>query len=282
MKIGILVDHFPIIGKGWWGYIKNVGKLRRYLKVNKYDVVHSHYSLSAMVSSLAGARPHVVSLMGSDIYAVCLMKQAIRVFDRFTWDACIVKSEDNRKKLGLKIISIIPNGVDLELFYPMEKAEARKIVKWEEGKKIILFAADPSRPEKNHPLAMEAMSRLDMPNAELKVVYGVPHSSMNCYLNAADLLLLTSSWEGSPNVVKEAMACNRSVVSTDVGDVRRLFGEEPGYFLSSSHPDQIAANIRTSLSYMGRIHGRKQIQDLGLDDNSVARKLVVLYESVLV
>ena len=67
VKAGIELEYFLIKGKGIKGYFKSIFTLRKHLKNNTYDIVHVHYSLSAIVASLAGAKPLIVSLMGSDV-----------------------------------------------------------------------------------------------------------------------------------------------------------------------------------------------------------------------
>ena len=83
MSAGIDVDNFLIVGKGFKGYLQNIPKLKTHLKNKKYDVVHAHYSLTAFVASLAGARPLVVSLMGSDVHNTKLNNLIIKLFNHF-------------------------------------------------------------------------------------------------------------------------------------------------------------------------------------------------------
>ena len=151
------------------------------------------------------------------------------------------------------------------------------------NKKTVLFLADPDRESKNFPLAQEAFNFFDPANAELKVLYGISQQNVPQTLNAADVILLTSKWEGSPNVVKEAMACNCPVVATDVGDVAWLFGKEPGHFLTGFDPRDVSEKIRAALTFcenVGRTNGRKRIMELGLDAETVARRIIEVYETV--
>ena len=104
---------------------------------------------------------------------------------------------------------------------------------------------------------------------------------MPLYLNAASLLLLTSKWEGSPNIVKEAMACNIPVVSTKVGDIEYLFENTQGYYYTDSDADKLAEKINYVLNNDIKPNGRQRIIDLKLDSESVANKLIQLYQEVL-
>ena len=129
---GVTVDYFLIKGKGIRGYLKNVKPLRKYLLEHKYDAIHAHYSLSAFVASLAGAKPLVVSLMGSDVKAAGWYKFIIRLFALFGgWTSIIVKSNDMYRSLGIKRAIIIPNGVNLERFQPMSKSDCQKRLGWD-------------------------------------------------------------------------------------------------------------------------------------------------------
>src|SRR4030042_4531165 len=101
------------------------------------------------------------------------------------------------------------------------------------------------------------------------------------YLNAADVLLLTSFHEGSPNVIKEAMACNCPVVSTDVGDVRWVVGNTSGYYISSFDPGELAEKIKLAIVFREKhrqTNGRDRISELGLDSETVAKKIIDVYK----
>ena len=128
-------------------------------------------------------------------------------------------------------VSIVPNGVNLSVFKPLSKIDSIHKLGWDINKTHVLFAASPTRFEKNYPLAVNAINLLNDSNIQFHHLSGVEHGEIATILNASDVVLLTSLREGSPNIVKEAMACNRPVVATKVGDVAWLFGNEPGYFL---------------------------------------------------
>lgn len=274
------VDVFKINGRGIIGYLCYVPKLRKHARESMPDVIHAHYSLSGITAWLSGVKPLVTSLMGSDVKGLKIFRLVIRFFASNLWNATIVKSQDMKTSLGFEFAKVIPNGVDLDRFKPMDKQACRVKLGWTGLMEIILFAADPKRSEKNFLLAEEAISELNCQGITLKVVYGADHDVMPTYLNAADLLVLTSKWEGSPNVVKEAMACNLPVVSTDVGDVAELFGESRMYRVSKAEPKLLASAIRDVLDSSEMPRGRERIEELGLDSASVADKLVSIYENV--
>ncbi len=224
-KEGILLEYFTIQGKGFLGYLKNIKKLKEVLKKNDFDIIHSHYSLSSFVASLAGGKNHVVSLMGSDVNSGFVFRRLIKVFNLFFWKKCFVKSEQMKQKIGLKDVEVVPNGVDIDKFKSLSKSKCQKELGWIENRKHIFFPANPERKGKNFKLAELAVKLLNDDQVELHSISNVPHEKMAVLFNAADSVLFTSISEGSPNVIKEAMACNCPIISTNVGDVGWVIGE---------------------------------------------------------
>ncbi|MBN2863651.1 MAG: glycosyltransferase [Bacteroidales bacterium] len=282
IKAGISISYYPI-KSGFSGYMRSVAGIRKAYRQGKYDLAHAHYGLSGFAAAFAGCSPLVVSLMGSDIYFSRLLRLAAFFFYRYRWDLTIVKSQQMKEKAGLKKAIIVPNGVNLERFVPMEKSEARKHLDLRTNNKIILFIADPGRHEKNHELAEKASGLLEN-EAELICINSVPNVEIPYYLNASDVLLLTSRWEGSVNVIKEAMSCCTPVVSTRAGDAEWLLGNLPGHFLCSPDESDIAEKLRLAITYkehFGKTRGRQRIKELKLDSVSVSNSLALIYKEVM-
>jgi glycosyltransferase involved in cell wall biosynthesis len=211
-----------------------------------------------------------------------MYKLLICFFARFFhWKAIIVKSQDMYDDLQIKRAMIVPNGVDLDLFKPMDKTMCRQGLGWDVEKKSVLFPANPSRPEKDFVLAKESVDLLDR-EVKIHVFEQVEHQRTPLFFNAADVVLLTSKWEGSPNVIKEALACGCPIVSTDVGDVReRMAGVEGCYVAITREPKELAELIQKALLFKGRTKGRDRIVADGLDNRQVAKRLVEIYERAL-
>jgi teichuronic acid biosynthesis glycosyltransferase TuaC len=283
LRAGIDVKFFKIKGLWFQGYFRNIFLFRTFLKNNANNIVHAHYALSSYVAALAGAKPLVVSLMGSDVHSGFYYKYLNKFFNHFFWAACILKSEKMKDVLKIKNSILIPNGVDLQMFNFHDKNDAREKLGLDKQKKYILFASDPARKEKNFSLSNLAIEQFNK-KVELLIVNDKTHEELNLYYNAVDVMLLTSRHEGSPNVVKEAMACNCPVVSTDVGDVSWLFGNEPGYFITTFDPINVAEKLKYAIEFRekyGQTNGRERIIELGLDSETVAGKIIEVYKKVL-
>jgi glycosyltransferase involved in cell wall biosynthesis len=273
----LLIEYFRIDGKGFLSYLKHIILLKRHLLKQKYDLVHAHYSFSGIVATLAGCKPLFVSLMGSDTQKNFLWKSIIRLFSKMFWDITIVKSISMKQDSGIKKAVVLPNGVDLEFVKPLSRRHFSV-------NRVVLFASKPERQSKNFELARKAMDLIQKDDISLKVIHSLSHKEIIQEINNSHLLLVTSLWEGSPNIVKEAMACNCPVVSTKVGDVEWLFGDQPGYFLTSSDPADVAAKIKDALEFSkvyGKTKGRDRIIELGLDSRTIALKLIQLYKEIL-
>jgi glycosyltransferase involved in cell wall biosynthesis len=277
---GIEIEYFTIT-PGIKGYLGAIPELYVAVKRGRYDLIHAHYSLSAFAASLAGTFPMVVSLMGSDLHAGRVSKCIIRILARLRWTATIVKTDEMKGILNLKSALVIPNGVDTERFVPMDMAMTRKRLEIAADRKVILFIAPDNRPEKNLPLALKAVELINDESVQFIHVSHAANTEIPYFLNAADILLLTSSREGSVNVIKEAMACNCPIVSTDVGDVRQVTSGTEGCYITGQDKESIAENIRKAFLFGRRTNGRERIIELGMDSGSVVVKIRSIYEKVI-
>ena len=258
-------------GRSVLDYGRFYGRVLR-ASTTPYDVVHANYGLTAPMALAQPNRPVVLTLWGSDLLGpVGRLSQwcARRA------DAVIVMSERMADQLDGPC-HVIPHGVDLALFRPIPQRQARELVGWRDDAEQVLFPYPAQRPAKDYPRAERVVERArERVDGEivLQTLHGVPHGRMPLYLNAADTLLLTSKSEGSPNSVKEALACNLPVVATDVGDVReRLAGVDPGHVCRSD--DELVDGLERGEPS----NGRDAVASLGLD--GMGERIQSVYESV--
>ena len=283
-KAGCQIEYFTVSSKGFWGYLSTIPKLRRHFLNKDFDLVHAHYSLSAMVAYLARVKPLIVSLMGSDVSEKNWLSWFVRHFLCLFWQIVIVKSEAMKQLLVPKDVLVIPNGVDLSAFKPLDREFSCNRIGWINDKKHLLFAANPKRYEKNYELAHKAFDHLKLSGVELHHLDNIPIEMMPYYYNASDVVILTSFWEGSPNVIKEAMACRRPVVSTDVGDVRFLFGNTEGCYITTFVVEDLVEKIKLAIDFSEKIGvtgGHERVLEIGLDSNTISGKLLSLYNEVI-
>lgn len=302
---GLDMQLYSVVGHGVKGFLKNVRALRRVIKTWQPDIIHAHYSTFGILASIAtiGIRyphssPHspklLVSILGS--FPTRNFKwRYVRFFIQHIWNGTLVKSERTRAQLGLDL-PIVPNGVNLDIFHPMDQAECRKQVGLRNDTKYIVWCSNPARPEKNWSLAEEAVMLVNEnedeneKQVELVAVYNKPPQEVATYMNAADCLLLTSDTEGSPNVIKEAMACNAPIVTTNVGDVCERLRNLNGCYIAEDNDcrfiDQhkaatiVAADLKTALDYSQRTLGYQRIIDDGLTIELTAQKIIRIYDTL--
>jgi len=242
-----------------------------------YDLVHANYGLTAPAALAQPTRPVVVSLWGSDLMGTFgpLCSRCVK-----RADAVIVMTDEMAAALEGDC-HVIPHGVDLELFEPAPRTDARAALGWDEDAKHVLFPYPIQRAVKNYPRAervFEAARERVAGDLELHAIYGVPHEEMPTYMNAADVLLLTSRREGSPNSVKEALACNLPVVSTDVGDVsERLAGVHPSHVCQSD--EELVEGLVDVLRRDSRSDGRAAVEEVSLE--RMGDRIRDVYDSVL-
>jgi teichuronic acid biosynthesis glycosyltransferase TuaC len=280
VRNGVNIDYFSVNQRGIKGYLRAIKPLRKKIKQNNYDLIHAHYSFSGFLCYLSLLKiPIIVSLMGSDVKETKTMQLSSKLFAKYFWRKTIVKSYDLKNSLTLIDAEVVPNGVDLSHFHPMDKQGCQNKLGWDVNKKHLLFAADPNRKDKNFFLSKTAVELNNDDNIKLHYLKNVAHADVPVYMNASDVILLSSPYEGSPNVIKEAMACNVPIVSTDVGDVKEVISGTEGCYISSMDVIDFADKIKIAISFERKTNGRENI--LHLESNLIAQKIITIYKSIL-
>ena len=273
-------------------YLQAMAELPRIARERRAELVHAHYGLSGAAAARVRL-PLVVSFCGDDLLGrpdrngrLSLTSRALIPLSRraaHRADGVIVKSEEMRRVLAeLRDVSVVPNGVDLSSFVPEPADAARAALGWREGGGVLLFAADPAEERKNWPLAEAACRALVARGLDgrLEAVHGRPQADLVRAMNAADALLLPSFHEGSPNVVKEAMAVGLPVIAAPVGDcAERLRDVTPSWVVPRT-VEAFADAAAAALATRRRSNGRDVIsRSLSLE--AVAERVMKVYERAI-
>lgn len=266
-------------------------QLRRRIRDFRPDLVHVHFgTLVAFLTAMVTTVPFVVTFRGSDLnpswtdgFFRNLIQKMMSHATAFRAAEIICVSQQLKRRLWwcAKKVSVIPSGVDVGRFCPGSQSSARERVGWPREGRVVIFNAGFSPRLKRLDIAEKSVDILCHrdPSVRLEVLRGkIPHEAMPHYMNAADCLLLTSDFEGSPTVIKEALACGLPIVSVDVGDVReRLEGVSPSKIVGRD-PVEIARALESVLGSGVRSNGPAIVADLS--DKKIAWKIRSVYERI--
>lgn len=277
-KTGAKVEYFNIEGDGLAGYLKSLRKLFFLINRRHFDIIHAHYGLSGLLSVMQRKVKVVVTFHGSDIWNRYVRKISLLASYLSAWNIFISATQRNAA-VGFrsKKSCVLPCGVDLEVFQPLDKMSCRKKLGLDKKKKYVLFSSAFTNEIKNYSLSKAAMASL--PDAELLELKGYDREHVNWLLNAVDALLVTSFRESGPLIVKEALAVNLPVVSTNIGDVKEQIEGVSGCFLAEYDVDDVAEKLKLALDFGRLDNSRKRMQKL--DNQQIADQLVHIYNKVL-
>ena len=321
-QIGVEIIRYSVTGKGITGYLRELPALRRFIRTERPDIIHAHYGLCGLLANLQRRVPILTTYHGSDINKPSIRrfsKLAIRLsaYNIFVsarsaslamgngqW---AIDKETNRQSPianSLKKLStLLPCGINLpEPWSELQNKLVGQLTlnQWVQEKlqsdaKNVLFAGAFDNAVKDPELAfatiqacnmaIESNSQLPIANRPIKLIElkGYNRDQVTALMYNCDALLMTSKTEGSPQVIKEAMACGCPIVSVDVGDVaERTSGVEGCYVVSTREPKDIAEAIRQAIAYEGKTNGREKVIEMGMTNDQVAEHLIEIYKQVLV
>jgi glycosyltransferase involved in cell wall biosynthesis len=281
-ELRALGHHVEIVHvKGYqsrWNYLKGSLAVLRATWERRADVVHVHYGLTGLCALLRWRTPMVVTLHGSDMLYGRLHPLVSRLIAAIADATIAVSPAIAARSRG----TLIPCGVDLERFRPLDRASARSKLGLAAAGTYVLFPFDPRRRLKRHDIAVAAVALLRERgiDAMLLSVSNVSNEMMPLYYSAADVMVLCSDTEGSPTSVKEALACNLPVVSTDIGDVRSILKEIDGSEVCPQSAVALADGLSRVLQRSGkRFDSRTAMGQY--DQRRTVQALVGVYRSVL-
>lgn len=294
-RLGVDVEPYCLEGlRTAAGMARAVRGLRRH--ATGFDLVHAQYgSACAWVTSFA-AGLKVLTLRGTDLFGIeqgslkqqfhgrlgrWLTYRSLYSYQRLACVSRQMRDVVQRHDCRLSI-EVIPDGIDLARFVPLSRHEARQRLGQGQNRRpwVLVSSVTSGNPVKRWPLAKASFDALqrDMPDVELRTATGVSHDEMPLWVNASDVVLLTSTHEGWPNIVKEALACNVPFVSTDVGDLREIASMTATCCVTEADPGALAAGMRQAIQggRCGDLRRHVQAMELG----RVAGQYVRLYHSL--
>ena len=279
-KQGCDIDFFGLQGKGLKGYLSNLPGLKRKIKEFRPNVIHAHYGLSGLLANLQRGVSVVTTYHGSDINDKAVLRFSKMAMLLSAWNIFVSKKTLNIAR-PKKRFSLLPCGIDFSELQLTDKVEARKRMHLDANKHYILFAGAFDNTVKNASLAKEAMALLENEEVELLELNGYTRDEVTLLMCAVDAFLMTSVSEGSPQVIKEAMACGCPIVSVDVGDVKERIAGTEGCFISETRdPKEIADLLHKAISFEGKTKGRNKLVADGLDNRFVAERLLEIYNRI--
>lgn len=276
-KQSVEIEYYGVEGKGILGYLRNLPGLKRKIKEFHPDVIHAHYGLSGLFANLQRRVPVVTTYHGSDINEKKILPFSKVAMRLSAWNIFV-----SRKTLEIarpkNRFTLLPCGIDLSETQLTSKEDARQKMNLSNEKNYILFAGAFDNGVKNAPLAQKAVEDLQDSQTVLLELKGYSREEVTLFMCASDAFLMTSFREGSPQVIKEALACGCPIVSVDVGDVKERINGVEGCFVSDSRDSrELAGLLQKAIAYEGRTIGREKIIGDGLDNQLIAEKLLSLY-----
>ena len=280
--LGVEVEYFAVVGKGAVGYLKNYSRLKQNIKAFAPDIIHAHFGLCGALCVLQSKVPVVITCHNGETltkYGNIITSLAIQ---RAKHTICVAQHIYDKLYLKPKRYTIQPCGISLQDLDLIDKAQAQAEMKLPKDKINILFGGAFANARKNYPLARAAIDSLQRDDINLIEMKGFNRQQVNQLFCGCDMLLLPTKSEGSPQVLKEAMACNCPIVATDVADIAYLLEGVSNSYATSFDPKDVAEKIARALECGQRTNGRERVVALKLDNPLVAEVLKKIYDSVIV
>ena len=289
---GIQVSVIDMRGTPVLKYLTTIPKMRKLL--SQVDLVHGHFGFCGWLARCQFRKPLVISFMGDDLLGepandgepTWFSRRMVQANKRLATkaDQVIVKSPEMARVIGHTPSHVVANGVDIDKFQPIARDVERQQLGWNDDELVILFPGNPENPRKGFKLASAATDvakRLLQKEIRIQPMWGIKPDEVPTYMNACNAMWMTSLIEGSPNVVKEAMACNRPIVGVPVGDVEYLLDAVEGCHFRPRDPQQLGEAMADLLANVEDSKGRDAIHRMALDLDAVADRVIGIYELAL-
>lgn len=280
----------PAPGPVFWRYLSAILQVWWKTRKDRVDIVHGHYGQWCLFARLQWKVPVVAAFLGDDLLGTVTARggysrKGALIVRLSRWlcrhvDVALVKSEEMRAAAQHPAARVLPDGIDFTLFHPQERAQVREKLGWEQDGYYVLFGNNPAIPVKNVKLARASVDHLAQQGVEahLVIAHGLPQIQLVDYINACNAVILPSHAEGSPNIVKEAMACNVPVVATNVGDVSDVIWSTRGCSICPPDPAAFALGLLRAFQHREPTTGRADIAHL--EASLIARQMIAIYRDI--
>jgi len=259
-----------------------------------YDIVHVHHSYCGFIATMQRRVPVVWTFHEGEISSDAAMIESDEPIKRVAYskrfkrsvaqrvNRLIVVAGHLKEPLGREDAITLPSGLDFDRFVPMETDDAKRRLDLDPATRYILFPSSPDRVEKRYELARGAVDRLregGIGDVDLLCLDRVPHADVPVYMNACELMLMTSAFEASPVTIREALSCNLPVLSTNVGDAKTILANVDGCCIVEPDIDDIAAELKAALGRPRRVAGRDSVEKYSLENT--ARAISGIYQELV-
>lgn len=277
--LGADVEYFAVVGKGAKGYLSNYRRLQVAIKEFQPSLIHAHFGLCGALCVMQSKVPVVITCHNGETlswYGNIITSLAIQ---RAAHTICVAQHIYDKLYLKPKNYTIKPCGI--EMTEVVDKDIAKQEMGLPNDKYNVLFGGSFSNLRKNVALANAALNILNRDDINLIEMKGFSREQVTLLYNACDMLLLPTKSEGSPQVLKEAMAYNCPIVATDVADIAYLLDGVSNSYVTTFDPADVADKIQKVIASGERTNGRERIMQLRLTNNEVAKTIKTIYESIL-
>ncbi len=281
IKKNVEVDYFPIVGKGLIGYLKNLRLLKKKINSERFDLIHAHFGLSGALAILQFNIPVIITfhngetltIKGNIISSFASLFSAYNIYvAQHIYNLVYFKRKSK--------YAILPCGINLNEIVILPKNDAKIRLNLPDDKINILFGGNFTNLRKNYALAKRAIELMNLNNINLIELKGFTREQVTNLLCGCDLLFLPTKSEGSPQIIKEAMACNCPIVATDVADIKEIIGGIDGCYVSNFDPNNVAVNLKNAIEFNSRTCGREIMERY--NNETIVKQLIEIYKSVLI
>ena len=278
------INHFLIARGGLIGYMKALLQLKQYLKHHETDIIHVHYGLWAPIVLVYKAiflanYKVIITFHGSDINKP--LERQISVFSsRLAAHNILVSA----KMCGYikKNYSVIPCGVDVGIRSGLREI-TRKHNNWNEDDFVILFSSNFNREVKDPAFAFKVVEEFCKETTrpvrfiELK---GYSREQLTGLMQAADVMILCSISEGSPQVVKESILNTLPIIANDVGDIRAICSGVDHCFIVRKEVEEYVKYLKLLSCSRARIGNNAPVID-NYNNTTIATRIYSVYNKVV-